>query len=199
MRDQGGAKMPDTNDNRQPGRTKIIEMYELFRSYVKHEDTLIDHRTTWLIYIQSFLLATFGFSYQKKFEVYANACSGRNATDLVKAGCNAADQLRQTMGKLPHQYNVFLLVMCIVGVGVSIASWVSIRAAVSALSSLDEKWEKNAFDEAERAQLAFLPFITGGAHPRAAWLGKLLPQLLPAFFTILWVLAIAWARRALRS
>jgi hypothetical protein len=190
--------MPDTNDNRQLSATKIIEIYELFRSYVKHEDTLIDHRTTWLIYIQSFLLATFGFSYQKKFEVYANACSGRwisgeSATDLVKAGCKAADQLARTMDNLPHQYDVFLLVMCFVGVGVSIASWISISAAVSALSSLEKKWKKkwktNAFYEAE---LAVLPSITGGGHPRAAWLGKLLPQLLPAFFTILWVLAIVW-------
>jgi hypothetical protein len=89
--------MPDTNDNKQMNTTNIIEIYELFRSYVKHEDTLIDHRTTWLIYIQSFLLATFGFSYQKKFEVYANACSGpsisgESATNLVKAECKAAVQ-----------------------------------------------------------------------------------------------------------
>jgi hypothetical protein len=94
------------------------------------------------------------------------------------------------MGNLPLQYDVFLLVMCLVGVGVSIASLVSIHAAVSALSSLEKKWKKkwktNAFHKAE---LVFLPSITGGGHPRAAWLGKILPQLLPAFFTILWGLA----------
>jgi hypothetical protein len=36
------------------------ELFWIYRLYVQYEDDLINNRTTWLITIQAFLLATFG-------------------------------------------------------------------------------------------------------------------------------------------
>jgi hypothetical protein len=46
-----------------------IPIYELFRDYVKHQDSLINNRLSWLLTIHGFLYATYGFTIQKKLEV----------------------------------------------------------------------------------------------------------------------------------
>jgi hypothetical protein len=74
-----------TND----GNKKIEELYLNYRDYIKHENILINYRTTWLITIQSFLITTFGFSYQKKFEVISSAAL--NGLTLIQ------DTLRWTL------------------------------------------------------------------------------------------------------
>jgi hypothetical protein len=48
---------------------KISELYKILRSYIEHEDYLINFRSNWMYLIQSFLVASYGFTIQKKLEV----------------------------------------------------------------------------------------------------------------------------------
>jgi hypothetical protein len=47
-----------------PYNDEIHKVYQIHRAYIEHEDNLTNHRTTWLITIQSVVLATFEFCFQ---------------------------------------------------------------------------------------------------------------------------------------
>ena len=38
----------------------LYSVYQIYRDYMKHEDDLLNQRTTWLLVIQGFLFATLG-------------------------------------------------------------------------------------------------------------------------------------------
>ena len=85
--------MPVTNE----------EVYKIHRDYLEHEDELVHHRTTALITIQSFLIATFGFTYQKKYEIAEKLFSQDKS--LTPAA----------LGSITDEYNGFLFILAIVG------------------------------------------------------------------------------------
>ena len=43
-----------------PGGTDTLALYEAYRSYIRHEDGLINFRTTWFLGIQGVLFTAFG-------------------------------------------------------------------------------------------------------------------------------------------
>jgi hypothetical protein len=144
------------------------EVYKLHRSCIEHEDNLVNQRTTWLITVQSFLIATFGLSYQKKFEVAEKlAFTGKDLTAL---------------GSIYDEYRVFMLVLACVGLITAIAAFFSVYAAVRALRSIRDSWLKSFPTQPH----PYLPGITGGGDPKAERRGISLSMWAPVFFSLLW-------------
>ena len=147
-------------------------VYALHRSYIEHEDGLINQRTTWLITIQSFLIATFGFSYQKKFEVAEKLFSyNKSLNDL---------------GSLYDEYRIFLFALALVGLITSIAAFFSVLAAARAIWSIRENWERLYGSSTH----PYLPGLTGGGNKRIASRGIVLCMWAPVFFSSLWAIVI---------
>jgi hypothetical protein len=148
----------------------VIALYRIYRSYIEHEDRLIHNRTTWLITIQSFLIATFGFSFQKWYELSMNP-----ATQWTPTTINAT-----------KYYQIFLISLCIVGFIVSIIAFFALKAAAIAIRNLHDEWKKLAdtlpFDHR-------LPVIIGGGIDQSVSHGLFLPLPLPFFFVSLWLIS----------
>ena len=146
-------------------------VYRIFREYLQHEDHLINHRTTWLITIQSFLWATFGFSYQKKYEVLERIT---NTTVGVK------DFSQQT-----KEFDLSMIILIVVGFLTAFLAIFSIWAAANAILHLAKEWEGSKMNNPD---VQYLPVITGGGYPTARKYGILVSKCLPLTFCILWVL-----------
>ncbi len=156
--------MSDLNENTE-------RIYKIYRGYIEHEDTLINHRTTWLITIQSFLWATFGFSYQKKYEMF------------VKIRESAVCQ--NSFGLAPAEFNGFLFILAVVGFSTAFVSLISVSAAVSAIGELKKEWGTLA---ATWPDAVLLPKITGGGSRWASKAGIVIALALPIFFCAAWAL-----------
>lgn len=167
--------MSEANEPRELTRDENYErVFALFRKYITHEDQLINHRTTWLITMQSFLWATFGFSYQVKFGLFVKLTEAKIDPALVSA---ASDQ-----------YNGFLLVLAIVGFFTAVVCYLSVNAATNAIDALRQKWDASPY---KRSSNAYLPEITGGGHYTAPWFGTVVSKALPVLLSFLWFLTIA--------
>src|SRR5437763_1604980 len=106
-------------------RADTRDLYRIFRSYIAHEDDLINQRQTWNLTIQGFLFAAYAFSLQKLVEAESRA--------ILDARCYASGVLRQctdtdigqTLAAI-HQQAGFkdlgwlLAVIPFVGIGVSL-------------------------------------------------------------------------------
>src|SRR5437879_8379854 len=76
-------------------RADIRDLYRIFRTYVEHEDDLINQRQTWNLTIQGFLFASYAFSLQKLVEAESRA--------VIDAKCYAAGVLGQcTTADIQH-------------------------------------------------------------------------------------------------
>jgi hypothetical protein len=110
---------------------RIEEIYLIYRDYIKHEDDLINQRITWLIGIQSFLIASFGFSYQKKFDVISGAL-------LKNPLCK--DITLKALKSTLENYNLFLESFCVIGFMTSLVALISVHAANISLRNLRTQW-----------------------------------------------------------
>jgi hypothetical protein len=152
----------------------VEKIYNLYRDYLKHEDGLIDHRISWLVGVQSFLIATFGFAYQKKYEMLSKALLADNISKL---------------GFSLYLYDLFLVFLVVIGVCTSSAAFKSVKAATLALENLRVEWNK--IKDCQRS-LFHLPGITGGGSDKANDDGKNLSLLLPKFFHRFWWATLAF-------
>ena len=157
--------MPVTNE----------EVYKIHRDYLEHEDELVHHRTTALITIQSFLIATFGFTYQKKYEIAEKLFSQDKS--LTPAA----------LGSITDEYNGFLFILAIVGAATSYIAWRSILAATYAIKALESNW----LQFCEHNPPEHLPGLTGGGIKKSTGDGISLATWAPMFLLILWLATIA--------
>jgi hypothetical protein len=151
------------------------EIYSLYRDYIKHEDSLINYRITWLISIQAFLIATFGFSYQKRFEVITRIFEKDTDAEKTKMIQDAI-----------KNYDNFLVYLGFFGLLTSIAALVSIDAGVASIASLRKKWNELRWS-INFISTGHLPLITGGGNSRAHKYGKMVSYILPLFFMVFWL------------
>jgi len=148
-------------------------VYEIHRKYIEHEDELVHQRTTSLITIQSFLLATFGFTFQKRYEVAA--------TIQIK-GSQVPDMKVQT-----SEFNGFLLILACIGVATAYIAYRSIKAAQEAIQQLAQSWETTALQEKAPS---YLPGITGGGHRNSSKSGVAMTTWTPVLLMGLWLLTL---------
>ena len=155
----------------QMGPQDIVALYNLHRAYAEHENHLINHRVSWCITIQSFVIATFGLSIHKKFEVAVNI-----ASDTQKIAKLQPEIL---------EFDIFLLFLTVVGFVVALVTLYSVIAATESISSINGHWNRTFQDNGELAKL--LPPIVGGGHPKSGIRGQWLSWSLPVFFVGFWV------------
>jgi hypothetical protein len=145
--------------------TQFLEIYKVFRDYEKHENELLNHRTSWLVTIQSVLIATFGFSFQKFFEVATRADGSTHGRALIV------------------DFKWFLVSLAGVGILIAVWSWISIYTAIRAQRAIRKVYRRNF--SAEETQFG-LPHISGGGDTFASWFGGYLAVFLPWLLIVLW-------------
>ncbi|MGD9784084.1 MAG: hypothetical protein AB7U49_05285 [Hyphomicrobiaceae bacterium] len=161
--------------NETPNR-ELIEIYKIYRSYEEHENDLLNHRTGWLVTVQSVLLATFGFSFQKHLEILQKVLA-------VPPSAEKAD-----MQNALFQFKIFLAALAIIGVVTCWGSYRSIKAARDAQIALRDKY--NVEHKAKVDVTLKLPPIAGGGSKSAEDAGSNFAYFLPGFFAILWVIVL---------
>ena len=183
--------------------TDWINVYGLFRDYVKHEDGLINNRLLWILTIHGFLYATYGFTVQKKLEVaheLANDTSGfsHHAFLCYLQGANLAVAIAQI--------ELFIVCIGLVGLCISFIGLISIRAAGTAQNSIRDifNFQFNTFNrQQDNSQHTFLigtegrqiivPSITGGGVPGAHGSGLISPVFIPVILLISWAIALTYS------
>jgi hypothetical protein len=172
------------------GDKRIEELYLLYRDYIKHENVLINYRTTWLITIQAFLITTFGFSYQKRFEVISSIIRDEN------------NKIIDIQGNLPilqdtlHQYGLFIIFLSVIGIATSFFAFLSINAAIRSIKAVRDKWHhiSGYISSINYTIIGHLPTITGGGDKFAYQNGKKISQFLPIFFILFWFMVALFIR-----
>jgi hypothetical protein len=175
-----------------------LQIHKLYRERIVQEDTLINHRMTWMVLSQAFLLATFGAVAQKLF------------------------------GPSPENLYTEAKIICVIGMVFALGSKLSIRAAQDEIDGLRTKYldmyppqEKDiglpysvefwsnavdlrfrkkagAYPEAPKLRIegdqgekdmtgaAILPGLTGSRHFH--YLGHFLPKVMPLALIVLWII-----------
>jgi len=150
-----------------------VELYGVYRSYAQHEDNLINHRTTWLVTVTSFLITTLGLVFQAGLTT---------ASTFAKLPAAERVEVADLHKALLAGWTFFSALVILAGLGTSLTALFSVRAAHLALYRLKAKWE-----QVEAADL--LPELLGGGHRRAVVYGLHMPNVLPATFLAIWLLA----------
>ncbi len=196
-----------------------IKFYELYRQYVTHEDNLTNNRMTWLLTIHGFLYATYGFTLQKKFEIYQKVEDANKHThNMLSSGSTMLSSFKETRVHTMSDFDVTALqidvfLFCIAGVGIciSLIAWIALDAAKKAIMNL--RINNNiAFDMREDASADFkrgviagrlfrgvgvrikakhwLPQITGGGIQAEDIRGFYAPEFIPKILIGSWVISL---------
>ena len=158
---------------------RLGEIHTRFRSYITHEDDLIYQRTTLLVTVQSFLIATFGFSYQKKYEIAFQIISHQDTA--------------KKMVQHEYVYNIFLLLLCVGGFSIALMTIFAVMAASKAIVNLHTAWREASssyvLDTKSNSEYKipkeFPDVIGGGLRSSAQW-GVILSFVLPILFSLFW-------------
>jgi hypothetical protein len=180
-----GATPLKPSEPKTPNLDQYLAIYETFRNYVRHEDTLINNRLTWILTIHGFLYATYGFTLQKELEVMRAL---QHHTPYHSPLCYTLSQAE-----------IFLLGIAFVGASISFFGWLSIHAAKQSASSIDRIFRQNNFHDSATLVLngsglniqTFpgpykFPAILGGGRKYSVKFG------VSASITIPWILFASW-------
>lgn len=183
------------------------EAFSIYRDYLKHEDDLINNRLSWNFTIQGFLFAAYSFALEKIADIREGLLSTAIDTRRVQAS-NVLHSI--------SDLQIFLLVLTVVGMGVSFFVYVSVRAARYAIQELEVRWRSidpdndqaqesvrlsslfspsflirvwrnDAFIKTHGANPPGLPGLVGGGHPLANFFGFHAPNGLPLLFIGVWL------------
>jgi hypothetical protein len=150
----------------------LEQMYSIFRSYLTHEDDLINQRTTWFTTLQNFTLVTFGLVYAKIFDT---------ATGTVEHNYH--------LSNFYSHVKDFLLLLAFFGFVVSLLQFLAVAAAQRSISALEERWRKYCC--CKPIGLLLPPITGGGDIPATTW-GHRLPRFLPWFCMLAWAGAMVY-------
>jgi hypothetical protein len=141
--------------------------YAIYRDYIKHEDDLLNQRSTWHLLIQGFLFATLGVVGEWTFA-------------------------KDAPNYLATQRENLIYVLAGVGISVAAAAFLSILAANNAIDQLQKDWDtiRSKFNIEDAA---LLPEIAGGGHPTAKSHGKLPAVCITVVVAVSWVVVIGMA------
>lgn len=176
-----------------------MAVYETFRNYVRHEDSLINNRMTWLLSIHGFLYATYGFTIQKRIEIVEKYSIIISRTSNQEAAINT--KIYGEFSRIPLlllEMEIFLIIISIVGILISWFALKSITAAKQATSNMQNIFNTNYYVEERESvghvfdvrslnkQKVTLPDIAGGGNPYAKKFG------LSGSMTTPWILIFSW-------
>ncbi len=178
----GGAAAPTRAqpEGVAPDDAWLLERYKLFRSYLEHEDNLVNHRTTWFIQLHSFLIASYGLIFSSLVTIKLDRSIENVAASYFLAGLAAA----------------VLVAITIIGLISAKTTQKSVIAAVKAIRELENDWDALLLGVAgpqfARGHKLYpsLPGLSGGGRKKSWRDGKSLAVRLPATLSYLWIVAI---------
>ena len=155
-------------------QSEAIALYNVYRDYVKHEDTLMNVRMTWFLTTQAFLFSCYALLNQKRLSA--------GTFELVRSWqefVGDPTDLKFKFGTL------ILTLICFFGFFTARRSYISVRAASLAVVALRSKWDAEL---AQNGGFANLPNITGGGDAKARDEGWASAAFLPRAAMVIWVL-----------
>ena len=164
--------------NPPPPQGPNVDLYSVFREYIKHEDDLINNRLSWNLTIQGFLFGAYYFSLQKIADIKIGM--SQNTIDNPRLVVN---NLLHTI----HDLKLFLVVVALVGAGVSLATYASVWAARAAIQNLNTLWApKKELYRPPNVAAEDLPALVGGGLRIAYIVGFLAATVMPVVCFIAW-------------
>ncbi len=154
---------PATAPDQRKDLNRLKVLYDIYRDYMKHEDDLLNQRSTWHLLIQGFLFATLGVLGE-----------WQTAT-------------------LHFERENLVYVLAGVGVAISLSVGISTEAANDAIEALCNRWTERIHQEFEPEVLSLLPALAGGGHKNAKARGKLPARIIPVFIALAWLAVAAMA------
>jgi len=144
------------------------ELYSIYRDYMKHEDDLINHRSTWHLLIQGFLFATFG----------------------VMGEWQPGDV---TGFLLPQRLHLAILLASI-GTAIAILAFASVFAAYFAIERLCKDWNHAKVDSGiSQALRGVMPGIAGAGSTSVKNWGISAAMVTPLLIAGAWTLILCVA------
>lgn len=151
----------------------MLSIFSAYREYARTENDLINHRTTWFVTIQSVLLATFGFSIQKYYEISEKIAESKSAGELV-----------QKIHSVSNDVYISSILLALVGIVSCLSAFLGILASIAAQRNVEQLWRDNF---ARRATELSLPFIAGGGDNFMVRLGDWWALTLPVMLFLCWL------------
>lgn len=158
----------------------LLERYKLFRSYLEHEDNLVNHRTTWFIQLHSFLIASYGLIFSSLVSIKLNPNIENLGASYLLSGLASA----------------VLVAITVIGLISAKTTRKSVIAAIKAIRELENDWDTLLQDVAKmqfaRGHKLYpsLPGLSGGGRRKSWQDGKRLASRLPDTLSYLWIVAI---------
>ncbi len=155
-------------------RKEILELWDVFRKYVEHEDLLLNQRVSRMLVVQGVMFAA----------------AGAVLTEVIKT----AAQMRPTHAPPPATwlpfgpltgYVGFLAIVAAAGAVNAWLSKVEIGAADRALHGLEDRWE-DSIELEELEQLRLPGLLRGGVDPQP--LERKEGTWLPMLFLVIWII-----------
>jgi len=157
-------------------RHKVFELYDVYRSYLIHEDTLIGQRTQRMLLVQGALFTAAGAVLGRLFEAFGQPspknppCPVHPRQAAVYAGC--------------------LLLLAVTGILAAFLSRGALKAAADAAAFLNDQWTRINQSWKDAGELSsrelHLPGLQGAGAPAVHDRGQLHVILMPAFLMALW-------------
>ena len=161
---------------------RIVELFEIYRDYMKHEDNLINFRVTWFMALQAAMFAAYGFLAQDVFR-----------SGAFKYGDGLFPLMHGLQPFRPSPWLAVVVLLCVFGMMSSVISLFSVRAASRAMKALSRRWRDTVLQGREYEPL---PDVMGAGDRRAVVLGWLFAHALPVASLMVWC-AIVFAHLCL--
>jgi hypothetical protein len=168
-----------------------LKIYDMFRDYVKHEDTLVNVRLTWVLAIQGFLFAAYGVTFSKKLDI------------LQKIADLGYFRVTKDLTHAITEIQAILAVIAFVGALISFFGWISINAAHEAVRNIENIFRQNIILQSDKSNGQkivnvsglYLPnIVAGGLDPEvSSKRGGFVAQSIPWILIICWILALIHA------
>lgn len=168
---------------------RVIALHDLYRGYVKNEDSLINYRTTWLITLQTILFGIYGFTSQKNADILTTLITstalGPNTRDREKAISSMILDHNSHLGSSLLLLDYIIDWTPIIGILLCVSFIISIGAAYRACSEV----KRHAVAHAEAFTALSLPGITGGGAFGIPFLGSVASFFVPFAMICFWFCA----------
>ena len=142
----------------------LLDIYDRYRDYTKHEDDLINQRSTWHLILQGFLFASFGVFIQ----------SEKTPTLLFD-----------------HRIGI-LRGFTILGAAIAAAACFGIYAAAQSVDRLWDEWKNNVIESGwfQKDLTKLFPGLAGAGSKYISFCGVLPARLIPLLVLIAWCLLL---------
>ncbi len=146
-----------------------LKRYEVIRDYIKHEDTLINNRLTWLLVSQGFIFSAFS----GLFKPMADIAFKMGDPSFEK---NKVALIFDDLEKLQYVLIGLGLLICII-------SYLAIEGAIQSIDKVKD-------DHNHLSQDICLPELTGGGNPIAKRFGIVSSRGIPIILFLAWIIVI---------